>query len=89
MTNSKPLFRLSDSENALREQFLQPWRREMQKVYSAEPEADRLIAIFAAADLLEETIREAFKDSATAEKLLIPVDTLRSRIFDVKRNAAA
>jgi len=88
MTNRNPLFRLSDSENILRDQFLQAWLREMQKVYSAQ-EADRLIAIFAAADLLEETIREAFKDSATAEKLLIPVDTLRSRIFDVKRNAAA
>lgn len=58
----------------------------MRTVYSTEPQIEPLIAVLAATDLLDETIRQAFKDlPAARDHYLAIVDTFRRRMYDVKR----
>jgi hypothetical protein len=78
---------LSESENVLRQHFFDTWKLTMRNVQSTAPDADPLIAVYAAADLMEETILQAFKGS-TPRGYLDQVETLVRRISDVKRNAA-
>jgi hypothetical protein len=89
MTNPKLFFRMSDTDNILSYQYLETWRSGMRNVQSTAPAANPIIAVLAAADLLEETIRgEAFKDSHGARDICLShLDSIRRRIWEVKRNA--
>ena len=85
MTNPKPLFELSHSDEDLRCELFCAMQSKMLTTRTGTDDA--MIRVLAATDLLTYTIREAFKDSAEqAEGHVSHLNSVIHRIGAEKRN---
>jgi hypothetical protein len=83
-------FGMTEEETAIRDQFLETWKRGMEVVYSTFPNVNPMAPFNAASNLLVETIGELCKDSADVrDACLKDLEFTLRRIIDEKSRQAS
>jgi hypothetical protein len=83
-------FGLTEEETAIRDQFLDTWKRGMEVVHSTFPNVNPMVPFNAAGNLLAETIGELCKDSADVlDACLKDLEFTLRRIIDEKLRRAS